>query len=244
MRFLVAPADVRLDAVGWLFLVVMCVLLPLGALRQHQRLAAGIQHPTRTRIYASAIGTHLVFVLMVWAVVRDAELDLFPPYRPTVLHVAIGLLALAVGLLPALERFRLNDPIAQERVRLIAPRTSTEFGVFYLLSATAGIAEELTYRGLLFTLLGALVRSWVIAALIAAGVFGIVHLFQGWKAAGIAALMGVREQIVVGLTGTLFVAIVVHALHDAIAGTVIGFRARRDELARAQGEGEASHAVS
>ena len=221
MRFLVAPADVRLDAVGWLFLVVMCVLLPLGALRQHQRLAAGIQHPTRTRIYASAIGTHLVFVLMVWAVVRDAELDLFPPYRPTVLHVAIGLLALAVGLLPALERFRLNDPIAQERVRLIAPRTSTEFGVFYLLSATAGIAEELTYRGLLFTLLGALVRSWVIAA-----------------------LMGVREQIVVGLTGTLFVAIVVHALHDAIAGTVIGFRARRDELARAQGEGEASHAVS
>jgi hypothetical protein len=102
----------------------------------------------------------------------------------------------------------------------------------------------LTNRGLLFTLLAALVArwvpgtgawvawvAWVAAALLASALFGVVHLFQGWKSAGIAALMGLREHIVVGLTGTLFVAMVVHALHDAIAGTVIGIRARREAAA-------------
>ena len=231
MRFLVDPAHVRLDAAGWLFLVIICVLLPLGALRQHRRLTAESDQPTRTRIYASAIATHAAFLLMVWWVVRDQNLQLLPAYRPALAHLAIGLGALALGLLPVLERFRLHDPVAGERVRLIAPRTPREFGFFYLLSMTAGIAEELTYRGLLFTLLAALLRSWWLAAIVAAAAFGIVHLFQGWKSAGIAGLMGLREHIVVGLTGSIFVAIVVHTLHDAVAGTVIGMRARREEAA-------------
>jgi membrane protease YdiL (CAAX protease family) len=228
MRFLVDPARVQLDAIGWLFLAVICVLLPLGALRQHRRMAAGMLRPTRTTIYLSAVATHAAFVLMVLAVVRDERLDLFRPYRLTALHALVGLAALAIGLLPVFERFRIDDPFARERVALIAPRTPKEYGFFYLISVTAGVAEELTYRGLLFTLLAALTRSWWLAASIAAGVFGIVHLFQGWKSAGMAALMGLRDQIVVGLTGTLFVAIVVHTLHDAITGTVIGRRARTE----------------
>jgi membrane protease YdiL (CAAX protease family) len=229
MRFLADPERVAVHPLGWLFLVVVCVLLPLGVLRQHRRLAAGTLQISRMRLYASAIATHMVFLLMVWAVVREERLDLFPPYRLTVLDAVIGLLALTLGLLPMLDRFRVDDPYARERTRLIAPRTRQELGFFYLLSLTAGIAEELTYRALLFTLLAAVLRSWWLAAVVAAGVFGIVHLFQGWKSAGIAGLMGLREQVVVGLTGTLWIAIVVHTLHDVIAGTVIGLRARREE---------------
>lgn len=233
MRFLVDPSHVVLRPIGWLFLLVICVLLPLGAMRQHHRLAAGTLQATRTRIYVSVIATHAVLLLMAWAVVREERLDLFPPYRPSALHIAIGVVALVVGLLPIFERFRIDDPVARERTRVIAPRTPREFAFFYLLSTTAGIAEEITYRGVLFTLLAAILRSWWISALIAAGVFGIVHLFQGWKSAGIAALMGLLEHIVVGLTGTLWVAVVAHAFHDAIVGTVIGLRARREETGTA-----------
>ena len=64
-----------------------------------------------------------------------------------------------------------------------------------------------------------------------AALFGIVHLFQGWKSAGIAALIGLRDQIVVGLTGTLFVAIVIHTLHDVITGSVVAVRAAAEETA-------------
>lgn len=228
MRFLVDPSHVRLDAAAWVFLVIVCVLLPLGVVRQHRRLTTATLDVTRMRIYASAIGTHAIFLVMVWVVTRTGRLDLMPPYQPSALHLVIGLVALALGLLPLLGRFRLNDPVALERTRLIAPRTGREFVVFYLVSITAGVAEELTYRGLLFTLLSAL-SGWWMAALVASAVFGIVHLFQGWKSAGIAALMGLREQLVVGFTGTLWIAIAVHALHDAIAGTVIAVRARREE---------------
>jgi membrane protease YdiL (CAAX protease family) len=231
MRFLVDPARVTFGPIAWLFLAFFCVGLPLGALRQHRRLEAGTLRLSRAQIYQSAIATHAMFLLMVWVVVRADRLDLFPAYHLTAPHVVVGLVALAVGLLPLFERFRRNDPVAKERVRLIAPRTPREFAAFYLVCVTAGFVEELTYRGLLFTLLAALVGGWVPAALCASALFGIVHLFQGWKSAGIAALMGLREHIVVGLTGTLFIAIVMHALHDAIAGTVIGLQARRESAA-------------
>jgi hypothetical protein len=48
-----------------------------------------------------------------------------------------------------------------------------------------------------------------------------------------AGLMGLLQHIVIGLTGSLFVAIIVHMLHDAITGTVFAARVRRAEEANA-----------
>ena len=231
MRFLMDPASVAIGPAGWLFLLLVCVGLPLGALRQHRRLSAGTLVLSRTRIYQSAVATHAMFLLLCWVVIRGARLRLFPAYHVTAWHVLVGLLALATGLLPLLARFRRNDPVARARLLMIAPRTPKEFAAFYLVCVTAGVAEELAYRGVLFTLLAALVGAWWPAALIAAALFGIVHLFQGWKSAGIAGLIGLRDQIVVGLTGTLFVAIVIHTLHDVITGSVVAVRAAAEETA-------------
>src|SRR5947207_8893972 len=231
MRFLMDPASVAIGPAGWLFLVVVCIGLPLGALRQHRRLNAGTLALSRAQIYQSAVATHAMFLLLCWVVIRGARLRLFPTYQVTAWHVVIGLLALATGLLPLLRRFRRSDPVARARVRMIAPRTPKEFAAFYLVCVTAGVAEELAYRGVLFTLLASLVGAWWPAALIGAALFGIVHLFQGWKSAGIAALIGLRDQIVVGLTGTLFVAIVIHTLHDMITGSVVAVRAGAEETA-------------
>jgi len=238
MRFLMDPASVVIGPAGWLFLVVVCVALPLGALRQHRRLNAGTLALSRAHIYQSAIATHAMFLLLCWVVIRGARLRLFPAYHVTAWHVVVGLVALAVGLLPLLRRFRRNDPAARARLLMIAPRTPREFAAFYLVCVSAGVAEELAYRGVLFTLLDSLVGAWWPAALIAAAFFGIVHLFQGWKSAGIAALIGLRDQIVVGLTGTLFVAIVVHMLHDMITGSVVAIRAGGEAAIGAGGTAE------
>lgn len=235
MRYLVEPGWLQPGPFAFLFLVVIGVLLPWGALRQHRRMAAGTLSPGRVQVYTSAIGTHAMFLLIVWAVVWEQGVHFFPRYTPSATHLAIGLVALAIGLVPLFGRFTKQDPVAKERTRLIAPRTAREHGLFYLVCITAGVAEELTYRGVLFTLLARLLGGWWMGALAAALLFGIVHLFQGWQSAGIAALMGLREQLVVGLTGTLFVAIVVHILHDAVAGAVISRRARREEGMRGDG---------
>src|SRR2546430_10587904 len=149
MRFLVDPAPMALGPTAWVFLTLMCVGLPLAALRQHRRLAAGTLRPTRAAIYQSAFATHAMFLLLVWVVVRGERLDLFPAYHVTPFHVAVGLIALAAGLVPLLTPFRRSDPVARERVRLIAPRTPREFAIFYLVCVSAGVIEELTFRGLL-----------------------------------------------------------------------------------------------
>lgn len=229
MRFLVDPSQVVLGAASWLFLAVVCLLLPWGAIRQHRSLATDPLPVTRVQIYASALFTHVALLALVWAVVREQRIDLIPAYHPTPLHLLIGLVALGLGLLPIVERFRVKDQLAEQRTRLIAPRARREYAFFYAVAVSAGIVEELAYRGVLFILLASVVRSWWLAAIAGAAIFGIVHLFQGWKSAGVAALVGLRDQIVVGLTGTLLIPIVVHTVHDVIAGTVIGIRARRED---------------
>lgn len=245
MLYVVDPSRVWLGPAAWLFLAIICLVLPLGALRQHRRMAAGTLALSRQRLYVSALFTHVIFVVMVWAVTREQGLNLLPAYQFRAWHVVVGLAALGIGLLPLIERFRIDNSVGRARARLLAPRTGSDHLLYYAVCVSAGIAEELTYRGLLFTLFSALLGGWWLPALLASVAFGIVHLFQGWKSAGVAGLMGLREHIVVGVTGTLFVAIVVHMLHDAIAGSAIALKARRDENAAASDIAEeATRAVS
>jgi membrane protease YdiL (CAAX protease family) len=246
MQFLVDPSEVRLGVASILFLVVVCVLLPIAAVRQHRHLMND-EHLrrllSRPRIYMSAFATHAVLLAIAWAVLREQRLDLFPSFRPTVTHTAIALAALALGLLPVLDRFRLRDPVADERTRFIAPRTRRDHVIFAGVAISAGFSEELVYRGVLFILLASVLDSWWMSAAVAGVAFGVAHSFQGWKSSGIAALIGVRDQIVVGLTGTLIYAMLIHTLHDVIAGAVLGRRVRREEAAAA-GEGGAALATS
>jgi membrane protease YdiL (CAAX protease family) len=233
VRFLIDPGVVRVDSAAIGFLVIICVVLPAIAVWQHARHGRGVSLPDRRSIYLSAMITHAAFVLLAWALARHLGLELLGTRDMDVADVGIGVAALAIGLLPLWRPFRLVSPVGEERAKLIAPRTAGDHALFLALCVSAGVSEEVTYRGMLFTLLAALVRSWWIAAVLGAAIFGIVHLFQGWRSAGLAALVGLLAQIVVGLTGTLLVAIAVHTLHDAIAGTIISLRSRRESAGAA-----------
>lgn len=234
MRFLVEPSGVTLGPAQWFFLFALCLLLPGAALRQHQLLGTGAIRLTRLQVYANGIGTHLMLLFLVWLAARHQPWGnvLLGPHRGRWQDVIVGVAALAMGVAPFLST-RASRSLLVDRTMFLAPRTAPEFGLFYTLSLSAGFAEELAYRGVLFALLGALLPSWWLAAAVAAAAFGIAHLFQGWRSAGLASLIGLRDHVVVGLTGTLWVVIIVHMLHDIIAGTVIGLRARREQEARA-----------
>jgi membrane protease YdiL (CAAX protease family) len=234
MQFLVDPGHLSLTPIAWVFLAFVGWVLPFAALLQHRRMAAaGTVLPSRISLYASALFMHGVLVLFAWAVSRDLDINLVAPFRPTTLRIVVGLVALAIGLVGLLPQLDIDNPVGEARAKLLVPHTKAEHCAFYVICVSAGIAEELAYRGLLFTLLSAVLGGWWIPALVASAAFGIVHLFQGWKSAGIAGVMGLGEHIVVGLTGSLFVAILVHMLHDAIGGTVIAARVRRAEEADA-----------
>lgn len=214
----------------WAFSILVGILLPALVVRQHYSLKSGtLQAPGRAYLYASAFATHALLLIGVLATVLSDNVWLFPAFgfdRGRLLAAAV---ALAIGLLLLFERFRVTDALARERSRLIAPRTAKQFAVFCGVAVSAGLAEQLAYRGVLFSFLLWYSGSHLAAAILAAIPFGIVHLFQGWRSAAIVMVIALRDQILVLLTGTLVYAIVIHIIHDIIAGAVLMRRVRREE---------------
>lgn len=214
----------------WAFVVFVGLVLPIVAIRQHYALKSGrLPAPSRMPLYASALATHGMLLLGVLATVLADDVWLFPPFGVDRGRILAALVALALGLLLLLERFRVQDALARERTRMIAPRNPKEYAAFCGIAVTAGISEQLAYRGVLFSFLLWYSGSYLAAALLAAIPFGLVHLFQGWRSALLVTVIAIRDQVLVILTGTLVYAIVIHIIHDIIAGTVLMRRARHEE---------------
>jgi membrane protease YdiL (CAAX protease family) len=215
----------------WVFVVFVGVLMPVIVIRQHYAMKDGrMAAPSRAALYGSAFTTHAILVLGIAATVWLDDVWLFPPFGLDRGRVLLALAALAIGLLLLMERFRVANPLARERMRLVAPATRGEYLAFCGIAVSAGIAEQLAYRGVLFSFLLWYTGSHIAAALLAAVPFGLVHLFQGWRTAAIVGVIAVRDQILVVLTGTLVYAIAIHIIHDIIAGTVLMRRARREDI--------------
>ena len=214
----------------WAFAVFVALLLPLAAIRQHYALKAGAWHaPSRLLLYASALATHVLLLVGVVAGVLADNLWLFPPFSVDRTSLGAAAIALAIGLLLLIERFRVSDELALQRARMIAPRTPLELAAFCGIAVSAGFAEQLAYRGVLFSFFYWYTGSVLVAAVLAAIPFGLVHLFQGWRSALIVMVIALRDQLLVALTGTLAYAIGIHIIHDIIAGSVLMRRARREE---------------
>ena len=214
----------------WAFVILVAVILPIVAFRQHRALEAGtLSAPTRTMLYAGALATHALLLVGVAACIRADDLWLFPSFSVSRWNVIASAVALGVGLLLLVERFRVTDETARQRTAMIAPRTTRELAAFCGIAVSAGFAEQLAYRGVLFSFFYWYTGTLLIAALLAAIAFGLVHLFQGWRSALIVMVIALRDQILVALTGTLVFAIAIHIIHDIIAGAVLMRRTRRQE---------------
>ena len=114
-------------------------------------------------------------------------------------------------------------------VDLVVPETDRERRGFWLLSVTAGICEEVIYRGFLLWLFTA--WAGVLAAiLISSAVFGFMHIYLGVAQVPRTAIVGFVLALVVVASGSLWPAMVIHAAIDLSSGE-IGFRVARASLA-------------
>ena len=130
----------------------------------------------------------------------------------------IGLTAIAaVG--AALYATPLFNQRNEAYVLAMLPHTSLEFCLWFCVSLTAGICEELIFRGYLLQQLTAWTRSSVAAILLAALLFGGVHLYEGLGAVlPLAALAVVYGFAVRQFGGDLRAVIVAHTLQDFLVG--------------------------
>ena len=136
--------------------------------------------------------------------------------------VVCGLAAVqAIGLRRDPEKLRAAASQV-ERVQAMIPRTSQEAREFSALSITAGICEEILYRGYLMfyiTSTMAIEGMWL-AALLSSLAFGLVHAYQGPKGVLKTGLIGLAMAGLYLLTGSIWLLIVLHAVIDLVSGSI------------------------
>jgi membrane protease YdiL (CAAX protease family) len=117
-------------------------------------------------------------------------------------------------------------PLFQHRneavILAMAPHTVPEFIVWFGVSLTAGICEELIFRGYLLQQLIALSGRPIVSVVIAALLFGSVHLYEGLAAVlPLTALALIYGSAVRSFKGDLRAVIVAHTLQDFVVAFLI-----------------------
>lgn len=221
--------------ISLLFLAYLLVLMPLAAFRSAlvlREARSGAAHqplPSRASIWTRTTGSLLALLGLAWFTGSGFG------YRPFAAP-SIGLAAVLAAVATLVVYFALravSRAVRSEAERRgmtvfsLAPRSPREWRLWTLTVLVASVAEEVAYRGVGMEILWyALGNPWL-AAGICALAFALAHWTQGWKSAVIVALMALATHGLVAFTGTLVLAMVVHAGYDLVAGVLIAREARR-----------------
>ncbi len=139
-------------------------------------------------------------------------------FRDLAISVGFWITALVVLASTALA---IHVPRASQSVRALLPQTRLEIVLWILTSLSAGICEEIIFRGYLQRQFCAWVGSIPGGILLSAAVFGAGHIYQGGKHAIVIGVYGVLFGILAEMRKSLRPGIMVHAWHDAITGLLV-----------------------
>jgi membrane protease YdiL (CAAX protease family) len=190
--------------------------------------------PSRTRVFASTLVSLTLVFLLAWYTGKDFGYPIFaaPPTGARAVLPGAAALAVLFALMSLNRAMRSPEERRTMAVYKLMPRTEREWVLYVVTALAAGVSEEAAYRGVLMSILWYSLGSAWAAAVISATVFSVSHALQGWKTGIVIFLMSLAFQGLVWFTGTLVVAMVVHATYDIVAG-VIG--ARRVRLGLVEG---------
>ncbi len=117
------------------------------------------------------------------------------------------------------QKLSLNARIKNHKGSENLPHNNQEFTWFIFVAISAGICEEILYRGFLIWYFNVF-SSTAIAIVSSAILFGIAHLFQGWKGCLQASFAGLVLAIIYLLTGSLWIPIALHIIGDLYSGLI------------------------
>lgn len=214
------------------FFLILAVLFPLRAIRsgmRRLRLAPDDSLPkVRVSVYRQAIvvqWTLVAIALVIWISAARPWKTLGVVPSPTLGLLVVAVLAGVVAAFTIRQRnaaLRSDEALGDVRRRLrhveiMLPHSAREARWFYRLSLTAGICEEVLYRGYLIWYLA----TWMpvlAAAAVASVIFGFGHAYQGPKGVLGVALFGAVLSAAYLISGSLLVPTIVHFLVDVHSG--------------------------
>ncbi len=143
------------------------------------------------------------------------------PEPSTALLWVVTMVLIASALTYAIARLRNWTGGAPTAAGLdVLPQTPAETAVFSLLVApTAGIGEEIVYRGFLMGQFWIVTNNAWLAAAISSALFGLAHAYQGRWGILRTALIGFAFAIGVIETGSLVPSILAHTLANMVGAT-------------------------
>lgn len=231
-----------LDWLDHLLFVVLAVVFPVraGVFAFRRLMCASEDDIPRVKlsVYRHAMVTQWALTLglaALWLALGRPwlTLGLVPRWTWGLGGVLVGL-GIAVLVMLRQGRVSPEDDAVLDRLRermrhleRMLPATPRELRWFYALSATAGVCEEILYRGFMIWYLSAWLalvlpgqHLFLAAAALSSVVFGAGHAYQGWRGIALTALVGGFLAAVYWITRSLFAGILIHALLDAHSGHV------------------------
>ena len=208
--------------------------------RALERRPEPIDRATRLRLYASIVISQWTLVAAVALVLGAAGLGLaalgqqagLAPVRTALVALALlaGFAVLSRITLAQLMRASADElPTHVRRAGRILPRDGVERAGFVPVALTAGVCEEILYRGWLPWAIAAWTGSPLAGFALAAVVFGLGHAYQGRNGVVLTGLLGLFLGAVVAWTGSLWPAQLLHVAVDLVNGLAVGAALARSD---------------
>jgi membrane protease YdiL (CAAX protease family) len=231
--------DVTIPVLGmlvWFGLLVLAIAIFLAAAKSHggppSNLMGQLSQLMRSPmgIQAATASLDIVLLFFFWRILRrvgaGALVARFAAVRmPVILFTAFAGLAMAVGVLIANWQLSVHSivrfhPVASER--LIGPGSPYQYPVIFLtLAIIAPLAEEIYFRGIVYSWLSRKIFL-VPAAFVSAFFFALVHFrftdhpgIEGLYLTGVIGLVGLINAALAAQTRSLWPPIVFHGCYNA-----------------------------
>jgi membrane protease YdiL (CAAX protease family) len=218
--------DTRTFPSSWRSVIIFTAVLAVIAIA-----ATSATHATqvnRLRVYVSAIAAEWAAIYYIRHVARSRGSSLHVliggtwSVRSVAIDVLIGAAFWLVARLAMVAVHSLLRDTAANAANQLLPRTTIESILWIFVAITAGICEELMFRGFLQRQILTLTGSAVLAIGAQAILFGATHAYQGWRAGVSIAVYGLLAGVLAHWRRNLRPGIVAHAWQD-IAGGLLRF---------------------
>jgi membrane protease YdiL (CAAX protease family) len=242
-----------LNAVDHLIVAILVLVVPCVVVLDYRKLIRALQagdHDARLRAYRQSIGvqwgfTALLVGFWLWTGRTLPALGLGLVATPG-LWVGLALTLAACAFLIYQVALVRRHPEAREAVRAqigslrpLLPHTRREERGFTALSVTAGVCEEVVYRGFLMAYFDGF--GVVSAILLSTLAFGLAHAYMGKVAAIRAGFIGLVVAGLYWLTGSLWASMLLHVTADTTSGIMarVSYRGEPNgAYRRAHGDGK------
>jgi uncharacterized protein len=214
------------------FLLIAAGVTALGFLAQHAPTGGGHAAGGQLASHSKVIPIYVVAILMDWALLyyclfgvhrRGGSLwalsnGRWTSWRSVAVDLGIALPFWGLWEGAAYGVHWLLGPSSAKSVGSLLPRSLLEVLLWIATSITAGICEEMVFRGYLQRQLHALSGSVVVAVLGQGLVFGLGHSYQGWKNTVVISVLGALYGALAAWRGNLRINIITHAWTDIWEG--------------------------